>query len=229
MTYRERRETKAARLREWAQRRQENAAAVFKQGEHFRGDNAFNTQPGHIPERARLIAREDRAFESLRKAESMESRAGNIESAADRAIYSDDLDAIESLTARIASLEAERDRIKAYNVSCRKGQMDESLLDDNQRDDLHSCRRVAGYSIGKHGEMPGYALTNLSGNIAKQRERLNCLTGTPDTSLRCYACRRKISKPKTCTACGTPVNLCGYCAWKPATTICEEPCKEASA
>jgi len=84
MTYRERREAEAERLREWAAKREERAAAVFKQGERFHGDFAFNTQPGHIPERARLIAREDRAHESLRKAQSMESRAAGIQTAAMR-------------------------------------------------------------------------------------------------------------------------------------------------
>ena len=175
MTYRERRETKAARLREWAQRRQENAAAVFKQGEHFRGDNAFNTQPGHIPERARLIAREDRAFESLRKAESMESRAANIEAAADRAIYSDDPDAIEALEARIASLERERIRCKAINAQIRKGSGWEARIDppltQNEKRELISVAQVWG-KVG----YPGYHFTSLSGNISRQKARLAQLT-----------------------------------------------------
>lgn len=32
---------------------------------HYLGDHAFNTQPGHIPLRARVIARDDQAHESL--------------------------------------------------------------------------------------------------------------------------------------------------------------------
>ena len=79
MTYRDRREARAERLRGWAGKREQSAAAVFKAGEPFTSDIAFNTQPGHIPFRARLIAREDRAYESLGKAASMRSRADGIE------------------------------------------------------------------------------------------------------------------------------------------------------
>src|SRR3989304_4910642 len=107
MTYRERRLQKAERLREWAAKRTVQAQATFKANEPFTTDHAFNAQPGHIPLRSRIIAREDRAHESLAKANSMASRAANIEAAADRAIYSDDPNAIEQLETRIASLEAE--------------------------------------------------------------------------------------------------------------------------
>lgn len=54
MTYRERREARAERLRGWAEKREKAAEATFKSHEIFRGDHAFNTQPGHIPERARV-------------------------------------------------------------------------------------------------------------------------------------------------------------------------------
>lgn len=135
MTYRERREARAERLRGWAATRQQRAAAVFKAGEPFTSDIAFNTQPGHIPFRARLIAREERAYESTRKAASMESRADGIEAQLDHAIYSDDPDAIERLRERIAELEGERERIKARPHE-------------------------------------GYELSNLAGNLRRQRERL---------------------------------------------------------
>jgi hypothetical protein len=79
MTYRDRREAKADKLREWADKRTERAAQVFKANEPYTSDYAFNTQPGHIPARARIIRQEDRAHESLRKAQSMTSRAAEIE------------------------------------------------------------------------------------------------------------------------------------------------------
>jgi hypothetical protein len=178
MTYRERRMAKAERLRGWAAKREQDAAAVFEAGRPFTSDIAFNTQPGHIPFRAKLIAREDRAVQSLTKAGEMASRADSIEAAADRAIYSDDPDAVEALEARIAELEAERDRIKAYNASCRKGSPDESLLDEKQRRDLATIRRVCSYQLGKNGQLPGYELSNLSGNINRNRKRLASFTST---------------------------------------------------
>lgn len=171
-TYRERREARAERLRGWADKRVESASAVLESHERYRGDHAFNFQPGHIPARARVIAQQDRAFESLAKADGMASRAAGIESALATSIYSDDPDAIEALETRIAKLEADRDSIKAYNVSCRKGAPDLSLLSDKQRRDLASVVRHSPYSLGKGGSFPAYGLQNLSGNITRQRARV---------------------------------------------------------
>ena len=172
MTYRERRLRKAERLREWAEKREQKAAEVFRAGEPFRSDIAFNTQPGHFPFRARLIEREDRAHASVRKAHEMASRADEIERQAGRAIYSDDPDAVEALEARIAELEAERERWKAYNASCRKGSPDVSLLDAKQRRQMETM--PPGFA-GPKGQAPGYVLQNLGGNINRNRKRLGAL------------------------------------------------------
>lgn len=175
-SYRERRLAKAERLREWAEKREAKAATVFAAGEPYRSDYAFNTQPGHIPERARLIAREDRAHESIAKAEDFQSRANSIEAAADAAIYSDDEDAVERLEERIAFLEAQRDRIKAYNASCRKGSPDTSLLDEHQRKEIARALSTWAFQC-PDGAFPKYHLANLSGNISRQRKRLAELCG----------------------------------------------------
>lgn len=172
MTTRERKHRRAEQLRGWADKRQRDAAATFASHEQYRGDHAFNTQPGHIPERARVIAREDRAFASLEKAENMTARAEGIEAQLDTSIYSDDPDAVEALEQRIATLEAERDRIKAFNATARKGSPDYSLLTDSQRNDLLVTARVCPYQLGKGGSFPAYVLSNLSGNIKRNRDRL---------------------------------------------------------
>ena len=179
-TYRERRMAKAERLRGWADKREKDAAAVFKAGEPQTRDWAFITQPGHIPERARIIAREDRAHESMAKAREMARRADGIEAAAANAIYSDDEDAADRLAEKIAGLEAERDRIKAYNASARKaaktgGVGDESLLTEKLRRDLASLRAHAPYQLRPGDALPAYKLSNLSGNIARLRKRLDQL------------------------------------------------------
>ena len=120
MTYRDRRAAKADRLREWADKRDAKAAALQKQNERYRGDTAFNTQPGHIPERARVIRRSEQAYEHTSKAKAMRSRAAGIDSAADRAIYSDDPDALEQLREKLDGLESTRERYKAENKAYRK-------------------------------------------------------------------------------------------------------------
>lgn len=178
-TYRERRERRAERLRDWADKREAKADTLHAANEPYRGDVAFNTQPGHIPERARAIARTERAWEHSRKAASMAARADTIERQLAGAIYSDDPDAVEALEVRIAALEAERDRIKRYNAACRKaGECTaEALaeLDGDQRAELVRLARVGSVFMGKAGQFPRYHLENLSGNISRQRKRLEQL------------------------------------------------------
>lgn len=159
MTYRERREARAERLRGWAEKREERAAAVFESNRPFTSDYAFNTQPGHIPLRARIIAQEDRAFESLRKAESMASRADGIEAQLEHAIYSDDEDAVERLRERVTELEAKRDKIKTANAAYRKAHRAELAA-------------MTAYERNQAMPFPAYVLQNLTGNIARNRKRL---------------------------------------------------------
>lgn len=176
MTYRERRAARAERLREWADKRRTVARATLAADDAlpYAHDIAFLTQPGRIIERERMNAREDRAMESLRKADDMARRADSIERAADHAIYSDDPDAPERLTERIAGLEAERARIVAYNAACRKaGRCTDAalaMLDDKQRADVASLARI-GF-LRPNGSMPSYATSNIGGNIARLRDRL---------------------------------------------------------
>jgi hypothetical protein len=74
----ERAERKANRLEEWAGKREAKAGAQLNSHSEIRHDWAFITQPGHIPFRARMIAADDRAFESLRKAASMRGKAASL-------------------------------------------------------------------------------------------------------------------------------------------------------
>ena len=206
MTYRERRLAKAERLRGWADKRSANAASVFKSHERYRGDHAFNTQPGHIPERARVIAREDRAFESLQKAGSMSSKAAGIEAAADRAIYSDDEDATERLGERIAELEGERDRMKRANKDFKKGAKIEALDYLTERDKrlLLSVAQTQPYYMKDGLRFPPYAISNLTGNIGRQKKRLAALSQPVAPRLiyvrydgECVKCDATIEKGET--------------------------------
>ena len=71
-------DAKAARYEEWAEKRRAKATALHKRNEPYRGDIAFNTQPGHIPERARVIARTEKAFEHSAIAARMEQKAESL-------------------------------------------------------------------------------------------------------------------------------------------------------
>lgn len=163
-TTRERREAQAERLRGWAAQREQSATAVLAAGNGYRGDVAFATQPGHIPERARLIARTDAAVASLEKAASMNARANSIEAQAAVAIYSDDPDAIDRLRERLAGLEAQRDAMKAANAEFRKAHGPE-------------LKAMSSYDRSRALPHPSFELTNLGGQIKRNRDRLTQLEG----------------------------------------------------
>lgn len=71
-------DAKADQLDGWAAKRERDATAKLNSYPEMRHDNAFNTQPGHIPARARMIRADDRAYESLQKAKGMRDRAESI-------------------------------------------------------------------------------------------------------------------------------------------------------
>lgn len=179
-TYRERRAARAERLRNWADKREAKAEAGHERAHEMASAIPFG-QPMLTDHhsygrdrryRDRISSTTSRAVEDGRKADEMRAKADNIEAAAARAIYSDDPDALPRLHEKLAELEAQRDRIKAFNASCRKGTPNPELLDDRQRADLASVTRHAPYQLGKRGEMPTYALSNLSGTIKRTRDRI---------------------------------------------------------
>jgi hypothetical protein len=183
MTYRERREAKAERLREWADKREIKSAVAHAKVDAI-ADMIPMGQPilvGHHSEGRhrrdldRIHNGMGQAIEHGRKADEFRRRADSIEAAAERSVYSDDLDAIERLEARITEREAERERIKTFNASCRQGTPKVDVLDDQQRATLESVARHAPYQLGKGGAFPTYALSNLSATINKDKKRLAAL------------------------------------------------------
>ena len=69
---------KADRLEEWAEKRREKAAAIHAQNEPYRSDVAFNTQPGHIPLRARVLRRTEKAWEHEATVQRFEAKADSL-------------------------------------------------------------------------------------------------------------------------------------------------------
>jgi len=202
MTYRERREARAERLRDWADKRTASATAALNSQPELRHDWAFITQPGRIPERDRMNRSDERAFRSMDKADSMRSRAASIEAAADHAIYSDDPDAIERLRARIAELEARREAQKAANAEYRKAHRAELAA-------------MTPYGRSQSVPWPTYSLTNLGGNISRLRARLHELEHPRPTWFHasrrapdvCYKCDRRQSE-HTAHATVTSILMC---------------------
>lgn len=120
MTRRERLERRLEKRQEWAEGRESKAAAVARESEKYRGDVAFNTQPGHIPERARLIRRQERAFEDMKVAGHHRAKAAGLEHQLERAIFIDDENAAEKCEERAKEFDRDAELDIAINKAWRK-------------------------------------------------------------------------------------------------------------
>ena len=182
-TYRERRQVRAERLRGWADKRETRGQADLDRAHQLADLIPFgqpilvghHSEGRHRRDLARIQGGMERGLDSLGMAERMRERADSIERAAQHAVYNDDTDAIERLRERIALREAERDRLKAYNTSCRKGTPDPALLTPADVESLRVVARFTPYNLSKGGGFPAYALTNLGATIRKDRQRLEQL------------------------------------------------------
>jgi hypothetical protein len=182
VTRRERLERRLERRREWAQGRRDKAAREFSRGEPYRGDVAFNTQPGHIPERARVIAAEDRGVAHVNMAQHHEARADGLERQLERTIFSDDADAAEQLEAKARSLEAQRDQMKRVNAAFRKAGSPKPDDADGWRrvaelvgqpdNDLREVRLDMARCHWERQPFPAYRLTNTGAEIRRCRARI---------------------------------------------------------
>ena len=172
MTRRERLERKLERRQEWADSRRDKANAVLNNRPSYASDWAFITQPGHIPARARLIAREDKAYENLNMAQHHEQKAAGLADQLDRAIFSDDPDATSALEQRIAENEAKRDRMKQINALYRKNDAAGLLALGINLDSLKEKLAAAGSYWGSAPHLP-YELTNLGARIRDDKKRLD--------------------------------------------------------
>jgi len=167
----------------WAQGREQKADALQARNEPFVNDWAFITQPGHIPERERCNRRDEKAYEHRQMVQHHEEKAAGIERQLERTIFSDDEDAPDRLRERIAGLENDRGRIKAYNATAKKaaktgGTGDLSLLTEEDKADLISIVKYAPYQLRPGRAFPAYKTAYIGANIRRLEERLAQIVGT---------------------------------------------------
>lgn len=171
MTYRERVEARLERRQQWAASRDAKVAACNAVAEPYRGDIAFNTQPGYIPERARVIRAQERGFEHSKMAQKHLERASGIKSQLDRSIYSDDDNAIEALEARIKENEAVRDKMKLTNKLYKKGDAAGLAAIGLDLEKIKARLATMGAWEGKAPFLP-YETTNLGARIRADKRRI---------------------------------------------------------
>ena len=71
-------ERRADEYDEWAEKRRAKAESLERQNDPYRGDIAFCTQPGYIPERARANRRSEKAWEHSKTASTFEHKAAAL-------------------------------------------------------------------------------------------------------------------------------------------------------
>lgn len=165
-THRERREARAQRLNEWAEKREAKSEAMHNAGDLRSGIPmgqpilvGHHSQRRHENAIERANSATRRALDNDTKAASMRARAANIEAAADRAIYSDDEDAAERLRERVAELTEQQAAMKARNAAFRAANRE-------------ALKAMTPFARGRTLPHPPYELTNLAANIRRNRERL---------------------------------------------------------
>lgn len=171
MTRRERLEQKVDRRQDWAAGRRAKADRLHTFTDQFTGDHAFNTQPGHIPLRARVIRMEDQAAEHATMAQHHDAKAAGLADQLERSVYSDDADAIAQLEARMAEHEATRDRMKLVNKLFKKGDAAGLAALGLNLESLTQRVAAIGYSWVT-APYESYQLTNLGARIRADKERI---------------------------------------------------------
>lgn len=179
MTRRERMERRAALRREWAER------AEAESGRRWRASRAAVDgipmgQPvlvGHHSERhhRRALERSDSnmraAVEAGKRAQHHEQKARGLEIALDRTIFSDDPNAVEALQAKVAKLEAQRERMKLVNKHYRAGNAEALAAMGLDLERLRAQVAALGLSWVR-APFESYQLTNLGSEITRAKKRI---------------------------------------------------------
>lgn len=179
MTRRERLERKLERRREWAEKAETRSDQLAE-----RSDKMMSIIPmgqpilvGHYSEkrdrnyRNRAWNMMGRSVEQRDLAEHHESKADGLEHQLDRAIFSDDNNAIDALQARIDENEAKREHMKKVNALYRK--QDAAGLTEIGVD-YEALKAKLAAAGGYWGSAPhlSYKLSNLGQRISRDRKRL---------------------------------------------------------
>lgn len=192
MTRRERMTARAARREEWAAKADARAQSAFGAAKSLADQIPFG-QPilvGHHSQR-RAERDADRIHNGMRRgvdaqnlAQHHRARAVGIERQLDSSIYSDDVDVVEQLAARIAEREAECVHRVAVNKAWAKltgdvGARIAALVESGtiDADEALKIARLFQLCEWEKKPWPSYALANARASIRRDRERLAALKG----------------------------------------------------
>jgi len=184
--YEARQEARRKRYEELARKNEQESHARFERADEMASVIPFG-QPilvGHHSEqrdrnyRNRIAVNMDKGCEALDKAKYYEQRAASVGKGG---ISSDDPDAADKLTDRLAKLEAKQAYMKRINAIHGRylknpGSLDKEDLADKERELITSYKPP--YSWEPHPFAP-FELTNNSANIRRIKDRIKALENMP--------------------------------------------------
>ena len=181
MTRRERLERKVERRQDWAESAKTKSAQAFDRAHSLVKDIPLG-QPilvGHYSEGAhrrvidRMASAMDKGCELKEKASGHIGKAANLQHLLDKAIFSDDSDALEALEQRIAANEAKREQMKLVNKLYKKGDS-AGLKDLGFNYETMKARLDSPETLSRMRQpYPAYELQNLGQRISTDRKRLD--------------------------------------------------------
>lgn len=120
--------------------------------------------------RERIHSKMRKGFELAQKADEYRSRAASIES--NDAIYSDNPQAVNLLTDKVAELKAEQAEMKRINAALRRGADFDALpMSEAHRAELLLIERVQAYYQPRTKGFPPYKLTGINAKIKAAKQR----------------------------------------------------------
>lgn len=179
-----------------AQLRAARARAKAKHHYNASGEAVRGIEPGqpvlvgHHSEgrHRRALARSDahmrKSCDAYEVAEAAENDAKFADRRAGRAVLGRDPEALIALGEKLASLEAERDGMKAVNAAYRRGGWDAAEALDGLRGMVKVAQASMRLLPYQDRPFPSYALTNIGANIRRVRARIAALEAKRSASDR---------------------------------------------
>lgn len=173
--YKTKRQARYERLLAAAERAERESATLIDQS-HQMSDGIPFGQPilvGHYSEqrdrnyRARIESKFRRGYEMHQKAEALRSRLAAME--ANRAIFSDDPQAVEKLEEKLARLQKRHEMMKAANKLARKGDRDGLAAMGFAESNI---TKLLEPDWSGHPGFPSYGITNNGANIRSIQKRI---------------------------------------------------------
>ena len=183
-TTRERLERRAEQRDEWAESRAKQRDEAWGEANRIMGmippgQPVLYDHPSGRRQRRDIAKIDRKGFKGLehhRMAERHEQAAQTIRHRLNKAVYDDDVDAIERLEARIAEREAERDRVKAINAHIKRHKTLEGLeLTDGEVKDFENMRKYMRRTPESGKGYPSSYTAKIGSKINEDRRRIERL------------------------------------------------------